>query len=162
MLLAAHIRDFVIIHALAPLPANMRTPAAVELLLGTAIVESRLTFLRQGLEVPGDGKGVALGLYQIEPATHRDCWENYLQFRPALASAVGGRKPDEHLITDLAYATRIARIIYWRAPLRLPDATDIEGLARIWKEVYNSHLGAGNPDEFVTLYKRYALASRLG
>lgn len=159
MLLAAHVRQFWIIPALAPLPIVMRSPAAVELLLGTAIVESRLTFLRQGLDVPGDGLGEALGVFQIEPRSHADCWDSYLIFRLDLAQAVGGRKPDEALILDLGYATRIARIIYWRSPLRLPDVGDVEGLARVWKQAYNTPAGAGKPDEFVALYRRYGLAT---
>lgn len=160
MLMPEHVRRFIIIPALAPLPAAMRTPAAVELLLGTAIKESRLTFLKQGLKVPGDGRGVGLGLYQIEPRTHMDCWTNYLNDRLELTSAVGGRKPDEALITDLAYATRIARIKYWRSPLPLPAIDDIDGMARLWKVAYNSPAGAGKPEEFARLYRNFALASR--
>ena len=50
--------------------------AAEELLLGTALQESRLTYLHQL------GGGPALGLFQMEPGTHDDIWTNYLWNRP--------------------------------------------------------------------------------
>ena len=43
---------------------------------GTAAVESRMgTYLRQI-------GGPALGIWQVEPATHLDCWDNWLDYRP--------------------------------------------------------------------------------
>ena len=56
--------------------------AAERLLLGTAIAESQLTWLRQ------HGGGPARGVYQIEPATHDDIWANYLAYRDGLANRV--------------------------------------------------------------------------
>jgi len=49
---------------------------AEQLVLGTAITESRLRFLKQL------GSGPALGIYQMEPATFRDLYSNYLIYRP--------------------------------------------------------------------------------
>ncbi|MDX1428656.1 MAG: hypothetical protein R3282_00145, partial [Rhodothermales bacterium] len=66
--------------ALAALEKKGR--ASEELLLGTAIQESLLEFRRQL------GGGPARGLFQMEPATHDDCWENYLNFRRSLAETV--------------------------------------------------------------------------
>ena len=157
MLNPEHFLRFVIVPALATFPEHMRTDAAVELLLGTALVESQLTFLRQGLERTSDGRGTALGLYQIEPRTHQDCWHSYLAYRPDLVRVIGEQQPDDALICDLVYATRIARIIYWRSRLPLPEAQDIEGLARIWKTVYNTSQGAGSPQAFISQY-RHAVA----
>ena len=54
--------------------------SAEELVLGTAIVESGLTYLKQ------HGDGPALGLWQVEPATHDDLYTNFLNFRPELGS----------------------------------------------------------------------------
>ena len=56
--------------------------AAEQLLLGTAIQESLLIH-RQQL-----GGGPALGLFQMETATHDDCWNNFLKFRKGLADKV--------------------------------------------------------------------------
>jgi len=58
------------------------TRAPIELLLGTAIQESHLAARVQY------GGGPALGLFQMEPNTHNDVWNNFLKYRPNLASAV--------------------------------------------------------------------------
>ncbi|MGH7391432.1 MAG: hypothetical protein ACREM3_18525 [Candidatus Rokuibacteriota bacterium] len=158
MLYAPHFRQYVIIPALAVFPESMRRPAAVELLLGTALVESRLTYLKQGRETPGDGRGVALGLYQMEPATHTDLWRNYLAYRPSLAAWISseGIRPDQDLITDLTYATRMARVLYWRVPDALPAVDDVLGLARYWKAHWNTAQGAGRVEDFIPRYRAYA------
>src|SRR2546429_446898 len=58
------------------------SPAAQQLLLGTAIQESGLIARRQS------GGGPALGLYQMEPNTANDIWENFLRYRPPLAEKI--------------------------------------------------------------------------
>ncbi len=124
------------------------SPAAERLLLGTAITESELTWLRQ------HGDGPARGVYQIEPATHDDIWANYLAYRDQLASRVaqlaGERPRHDQLAWNLGYATTIARLVYYRRPEPLPHADDLAGLARYWKVHFNSHLGAGAPEDFLT------------
>ena len=56
--------------------------AAEDLVLGTALQESNLHYLRQLNEGP------ARGVYQMEPATYDDIWENYLAFRAELSTRV--------------------------------------------------------------------------
>lgn len=140
--------------------------AAVEnLLLGTALVESRLSWLRQ--RAPGGGLGPARGVFQVEPATHDDVWSNYLAFRPELASTVrslasqrwpGGIADFEtrhgELATNLAYACAVARLIYRRSPLRIPDANDPVALAAMHKAAYNTALGATDASESVQWFKK--------
>jgi hypothetical protein len=127
---------------------GLGSPAAERLLLGTAIVESRLTWLRQ------HGDGPARGVYQIEPATHDDIWANYLAYRDGLANRVarlaGERPRVDQLAWNLGYATAIARLVYYRRPEPLPHADDLAGLARYWKAHFNTALGAGSPEDFLT------------
>ncbi len=124
------------------------SPAAERLLHGTAITESGLTWLAQ------KGGGPARGVYQIEPATHDDIWANYLAYRDGLAKRVA-RLAGEHprldqLAWNLGYATAIARLVYYRRPEPLPHADDLAGLARYWKAHFNTNLGAGTPEDFLT------------
>jgi len=124
--------------------------AAENLLLATCAHESLLGyFLKQH-------DGSALGIYQIEPATHADVWQNYLNYRPALATKINAtskdnsRQPQDcELITNLAYATAIARIIYYRASAPLPLPSDITAQARYWKKYYNTHRGKGRMQDFI-------------
>lgn len=133
---------------------SLWSQAAENLLLGTAVQESGLRYLRQL------GRGPALGVYQIEPATHDDVWTNFLAFRPALAeslSRLAAPVPDRRtqLVLNLAYATAMARLIYWRRPEPLPEADDVAGLARYWKAHFNTVLGRGTVAAFILNYKEH-------
>lgn len=134
---------------------SLWSPAAENLLLGTAMVESGIARLRQL------GGGPALSVYQIEPATHQDI-SRYLLQKDALAGRVNLLRSSQsngnfELIFNLAYQTAIARIKYFMDPKPLPDAEDIQGLGETWKRVYNTHLGAGRVEDFVTVYKQKIL-----
>lgn len=122
--------------------------AAERLLLGTALTESGLVHLRQS------GGGPARGLYQIEPATHRDLWRHYLAFRPTPAArllrlvAPAGPVADQ-LVWNLGYATGVARLVYRRRPEPLPPAGDLHALARYWKAHFNTAAGKGRVADFL-------------
>lgn len=132
--------------------------SAENLLLGTAAQESQLgRYLTQV-------RGPALGIYQIEPATHLDVWNSFLKYNAKLASKVeqllspaNSKKKDEALITNLAYSTAIARIIYFRISKSLPAANDVKGLAEYWKKYYNTPLGKGKIEEFIENYEEQVL-----
>ena len=122
------------------------SPVAEQLVLGTAITESRLRFLKQL------GSGPALGIYQMEPATFRDLIKNYLRYRPEyqLIEHLRDRRlttKSEELIYNLAYATAMTRAHYRRVSEPLPPEGDAWLLASYWKAHYNTHLGAGDPHE---------------
>ena len=145
--------EFVIAPALKAV--GLYSEAAEQLLLGTCCVESYLgTYLHQI-------RGPALGVYQMEPATHLDLWESYLKYRPELAKRVLLLIPPDHwdgidncpahdlLITDLRYATVMARILYRRSPEPLPAPGLWTQAAGVWKRVYNTNLGAGTVFKFM-------------
>lgn len=127
-------------------------PAMENLLVGTAVQESGLGFsLRQGK---------MLGLYHISPATHRAVWDRHLVAFPELASRVRGmagqhsflEDPHGELLTNLKYATAIAWCVYQRVRQPLPEARDIEGLARFWHRHFRSR-PSGRVTEFARNYR---------
>ncbi len=123
------------------------TPAAERLLLGTALTESGLRHLHQV-------RGPARGLYQIEPATLRDLTANWLPRHPKLAEGlrlftVPHGALDDQLIWNLAYASAVARLIYYRRPEPLPRADDLPALAEYWKAHFNTAAGKGAPADFI-------------
>lgn len=141
-------------HVIRPTLAHLDLggPQAETLLLGTALTESGLDYLKQI-------SGPALGFYQCEPATHQDTWVNYLGFRGDLSALVNqllAPRPDRlvQLQTNLAYATAICRIHYWRRPEPLPAWDDAEALATYHKQFYNSQFGATDPAESVEHFRR--------
>jgi len=133
---------------------DMHSPAAVDLLLGTAAQESALgTYIRQI-------GGPALGIFQMEPATERDIWGNYLRNRMHMADRVwvvsGVDGPNAHqLEANLIYQIAIARIHYLRVPRPLPDPGDIAGLAAYWKAHWNTHKGEGTEAQFIAAWRRF-------
>lgn len=134
-------------------------PIPERLVLGTGIQESLLIH-RQQL-----GGGPALGLFQMEPRTHDDCWINFLRFRVELGNKVkqtlmpGERPLPATLKTNDRYAAAMCRVRYLRArPLLPKDPADIEGLANYWKQHYNTPLGVGTPEEFLQKWPQYVNA----
>jgi hypothetical protein len=118
--------------------------AAQVLSLGTALHESNAgEYLRQV-------SGPALGAWQMEPATHDDCWKNFLNYRPELAAAVRRFQVPgvgaAQMVWNLGYACAMARVRYIRASDPLPGADDYAGLAAYYKRAYNSTLGAAVVD----------------
>jgi hypothetical protein len=136
------------------------SPVAENLLVGTALQESLLTYTQQL------GGGPALGYFQMEPATHDDCWKNFLKYRAVLASKVrtflqnddSTSIPDAKIMIDNPYyAAAMCRVRYYRVPTALPsDPNDIMSLANYWKQWYNTPLGAGKPQEYYDKYVKYA------
>lgn len=132
---------------------------AEELLLGTALVESNLSWLAQN-------RGPALGVFQMEPRTHKDIWRNYLAHRHTLRELVhclttmdslNGTLPfHEELAFNLRYSAALARIHYLRIPEPLPSRLSVWDMASYWKRHYNTELGAGRPEDFVNRYNIYA------
>jgi hypothetical protein len=153
----AQFRDLIVRPTLGKI--GLASDAAERLIMGTAAHESGFHFLAQI-------GGPALGLFQIEPATHADLWNTFLIGPPKpLAVAVGGlaahgqpflwlNDAHDQLASNLAYATAICRCLYYRISAPLPDADDLPGLAAYWKRYYNTPLGAGTPEQFIADYQR--------
>ena len=104
---AKQVRTLVIQPALSEI--ELWSPAAEELVLGTAIIESRLSFIKQL------GRGPALGLWQIEPDTHRDVYQNFLEYREGLYDQVmslsaPGQTFEENLTSNMQYGAAICRL----------------------------------------------------
>jgi len=134
---------------------GMYSEGATELLMGTCAQES--TFGKYKTQLGG---GPAKGYWQIEPLTMNDNWHSYINFRPKLKELLekefGMTGPDLwRLENDVDYGIVMARLKYRRSPARIPEPDDIEGLAHVWKEVYNTPLGAGTEEEFEHNYKKY-------
>lgn len=155
-ILASDLLNYVVRPAL--IYADLHIGSAEQLIMGTAAVETAMgSFLHQV------NKGPALGLYQIEPATHLDIYKNFLGTRAALENAIfeasgidKTKTPsDSMLIYNLNYATLICRVKYMRCPKGLPNIDDVQGMAEYWKENYNTNQGAGSESLFIKAYLKY-------
>ncbi len=123
------------------------------LLLGTAAQESQLGF---HLKL---GRRHGLGLYQIQPHTHREIWDRFLINHPALASKVRGLAsqrdfldhPHSELTTNLRYATAIAWLVYRAAGIDRVDEANIRTMAKLWHRHFH-HGPAASARDFVHSY----------
>lgn len=86
------------------------------------------------------------GFYRIESSIHLQIWDDYLAFKPDLASTVRGlasqktflQDPHLELVSNLSYASAIAWMIYQCRKLTLPDAEDLQGLTACWAKYFNN------------------------
>ena len=158
MINAKQLRELVVQPTLKYLePEIPYSEDAVELLLMTAAHESRLgTYLKQV-------NGPALGIYQMEPATFGDIYDNYLTFKPRLEKLVGELYPHAFmsdakvLTTNLMFATAMARVHYYRVPEALPPKEDIKAMAVYAKRHFNTELGKATWEDYAEAYKNLVL-----
>ncbi|WP_263139138.1 hypothetical protein [Pseudomonas sp. RIT-PI-AD] len=128
--------------------------AAEALLLGTAACQSAL--------------GTALdtqnghGLYRIGDQCHLRLWDDHLARDPDLASRVRGlasqhaflAAPHLELTVNLRYATAIAWLLFEASDSVLPEAGDLDGMARLWCAVFDPQ---GRPLDFMLAWQRHVI-----
>jgi len=146
-----------IINTLRELSLKMATQSAVNLLLGTAEQESHMGKYIHQIQGP------ALGIFQMEPKTHNDIWENCIAH---FSSKFIGRirtitnstcLNPETMMYNLKYAIIMCRLHYWRVPEALPEHDDINALGSYWKKYYNTWMGKGTQQQFYSNYEKYVL-----
>ena len=128
------------------------TPDAEEILLMIAAHESQL-----GKYIVQIGGGPARGVYQIEPETMQDNYDNFLNARPELkkqfATVSGYDGPDVDQLTDNPiYGTLHARLKIYRSPGAIPH--DLPAMAEYAKAVFNSAGGSATAKEYLDDYYR--------
>lgn len=122
--------------------ANLYSPSAHVLMLGTILNESNLEYVEQL------GPGTAMGFPQIEAATHAavkaylNRWDKRNLKDIILSSCFYQCFPsDDALIHNMRYAVLIARLKYWMLPAKLPEWNDAKGMAKYYKKYYNTSEG---------------------
>jgi hypothetical protein len=123
---------------------------AEELLVMISAHESRL-----GKDLKQIGSGPALGLYQIEPDTMHDNYQNFLDNRKGLsgqiANITGCEGPDvAQLQYNPIYGTIHARLKIYRSAGDIPK--DFPSMAEYAKKIFNSPQGAATPEQYLTAY----------
>jgi hypothetical protein len=150
MINAHQIRSLIIKPALIDLV--MYSEDAEELLMFTCAAESN------GGQYLKQIKGPALGIYQMEPSTYNDIWQNYIKEKTNVALVLlsnfeAARMPSEdRLIYDLRFATAMARLHYARIPEKLPGHLDVVGIWEYYKKYYNTAAGSAQQDLAIAKY----------
>ena len=142
--------EYIIRPALQPL--DLYSAAVERLLLVTASQESKLgTYIHQI-------GGPALGVFQMEPATHNDIWDNFIAYnqriKTQLADFVGYHNEADRMIYDMQYATIMARLQYRRYPEPIPAVDDQNGMWNLYKLRYNTPKGKATRAQFNEAWER--------
>lgn len=148
---AGQFLEYIVRPALKPLGPAYSTPAAEQLVVGTAAQESSLRWLRQV------GGGPALGICQMEPATFRWLRDQFAPSKGLQAANKFASRPcpePEELIGNLWLSVAYCRLRYIASPRPLPAKGDVLAQAEEWKAVYNSHLGAGKVEHYLRTWER--------
>ena len=124
-----------------------KTKEASDLVFETGMAESGY----RALEGYGSGNP-AVSFWQIEPATIRDMWDNYITYRKPLIEATYKlglieEKKEFCIFSNIALAVAFCRIHYRRQPGAIPKT--MPARAAYWKQHYNTKLGKGTVDHYV-------------
>lgn len=106
--------------------------------------------------------GPAVGIFQIEPATYNDLFDNYLIYNQDLLKIIDTFNLNSeiwliHLTGNIVYQIIIARLQYRRFKEAVPSAKDIPGLAYYYKKYWNTIKGKATIQEAIDNYNRYAV-----
>lgn len=133
---------------------QMWSEGAEVLLVGTAIQESGLIYLKQ------KPNGPALGVYQMEPFTYKDLRNRLMtdytkladRVMAVLSMSVIPTDPD-YLVGNMIAATVFARIKYYFDSVAVPAANDENALAAYYKRIYNTPQGAADVAKVANVFK---------
>lgn len=149
---STQLREYVIKPVLQHL--NKYSQESEDLLVGTACQESLCGEYLAQLH-----NGPACGIYQMEPATAKDIFDNYLKYKPDLYEKVMSYYIPELTLNDnlrgnLFFATAMCRVHYLRQKGSIPKT--LEGQAEYYKKYYNTELGKAKISEYISNYNKYA------
>lgn len=142
----------------------MHSDDAEELLMLTCAVESEF-----GRNLVQLNNGPAIGIFQMEPATHDDIVVRWLSVETsdrmktkayvhkAFNKYCGTLLTSDVMRWNLKYAIILARLKYKSAKEPIPSKNDVVGLAKYWKKYWNTELGDGTVEKAIEKYNKYVL-----
>ncbi len=156
---AQQLHDYIIKPTLEYMGGNYDSKNARFLLLCTAAIESKCGHYIKQINGP------ALGIWQMEPATHDDIFANcdvlqdvdcgmseskynILQLSPTYNMDEDFEAVQSDLIDSPKYACAMARFKYSMDNEPLPDYNDFKAVYREYKRIYNTPLGASTYAKF--------------
>lgn len=137
---------------LAELSPVLATEGATELLMLTAATETQCGRWLWQVTPGSTFTRHAYGIFQMEQAGYQDAISKILHYKPSFIVP-----PRVRLATDLRLAIWSARCYYLRFIEPIPHFKDIPGLARYWKQYWNTPAGAGTPEKAEADYRAFAV-----
>jgi hypothetical protein len=133
--------------------SKLCTKDAIDLMHGTVLLEgSKGNDVYYHTQI----KGPARSPFQVEPNTMLDNYTNYLDYRPDFKDIIDelliGSDLVENLYCNPFFACAMARLVYWRSPVAIPD--HYKGKATIYKEIYNTVNGKANLEKAIEVFRK--------
>ena len=128
---------------------EMYSEDASTLIYRTGMAETKYNHLKQM------GNGPAIGFFQCEPNTMEDIMKNYVSYRDGLKQKIyylgyNDDNPEMTLMSNIALQVAFCRIKYRRDRHPIPSKDKIKEQAEYWKRVYNTRLGKGTVEHFLS------------
>lgn len=147
---AKQLLDYIIKPTLKYMGGNYNSKNAQMLLLATAAIESDCGYYIKQINGP------ALGIWQMEPDTFHDIFNNCDAVRESgFGCKVSELRTDYELedsplslITSPMYACAVARLKYSMDKAALPNHNEIFEIYKYYKKIYNTPLGASTFQKF--------------
>lgn len=145
---AQQLHDHIIKPTLEYMKGNYNSKNARFLLLCTAAVESNCGHKIKQVDGP------ALGIWQVEPLTHIDIWQNCdalfsVEFSRSIHSLeIMANVNLSELISSPLYSCAMARLKYSMDTAPLPDCDNFRSVYDYYKRIYNTPLGASTYEKF--------------
>jgi len=151
---AQQLLDCIIKPTLEYMGGNYDSKNARMLLLSTAAIESKCGYYIKQVGGP------ALGIWQMEPATLHDIYDNcdavvtnetitYKKLDAIdLFDATGSETMEAGLVVSPMYACAMARLKYSMDSAPLPPYNNIRAVYDYYKRIYNTPLGASTYEKF--------------
>lgn len=158
------LHDLIIKPTLEYMGGNYYSKESAFLILCTAAIESDCGYYIKQINGP------ALGIWQMEPATHSDVCGNCdalksSRFKKHIEKLAIKKSPlnfDKNLTLSPMYACAMARLKYSMDPNPLPKLTgdnnaDSRAFFSYYKRVYNTELGASTFDKWAVALKKHRI-----
>jgi|TARA_R100000501_G_C2561647_1_gene72042 hypothetical protein len=158
------LHDLIIKPTLEYMGGNYYSKESAFLLLCTAAIESDCGYYIKQINGP------ALGIWQMEPSTEDDIWQNcdalddspFISVIGDLHLSKDDRVGYNGLIESSKYACAMARLKYSMDPNPLPKLTgdnnaDSRAFYDYYKRVYNTELGASTFDKWAVALKKHRI-----
>ena len=153
------LHDLIIKPTLEYMGGNYYSKESAFLLLCTAAIESDCGYYIKQINGP------ALGIWQMEPDTHDDIWQNCDALIGTFEMRIYdicGRCTENSLVQSPMYACAMARLKYSMDPNPLPKLTgdnnvDSRAFYDYYKRVYNTELGASTFDKWAVALKKHRI-----
>lgn len=150
MLNPQQLRDLIVVPTLEKI--GLASSAAINLVCGTALVETNLEFIAQ---VPSH---IALGFWQIESPTYVDLLYSLSNNKILQQKILGVLHMSsfplayDYLAGNLYAGAIFCRLKYYFNSEKLPEANDIAALADYWGRIYNTRNLTIDKTRFVARY----------